>query len=241
MKIKEKIKELIDKNKKIMPLILVLFFGGLFVLYNNIDWSGKPTESLKTTLDGLPEDKKTDYGELEKIIDDYKQKSFDPSWLSTTVTQINTNFSEFADVEQNLTQKAVAVSEQKVFQQCENYLLHNIGSSAVLNKNLSQLKIYGATNPNISFYKNQIQAMDYYTKSLVSAINTFTRDPYGFTIYKKNSLVGKVNQMGGLHAKYTTNSIKRLRKDMLFVLDEIHTQSAQPEPQPVKKISYSKN
>jgi hypothetical protein len=237
-KIKLKIKEIIDKNQKMMPLVLVLFLGGLFVLYNNINWSDNNTKSVSTAIEGLPENKKTEYATIEKIIADYKQKPFDSSWLSTTVTQINSSFSDVADVEKNLNQSAVTASEQKVFDLCENYLLGNKGTSPVLNKYLKQLQNYGDTNPKIGFYQNQMSAKNYYTKNLVFAINTFTSDPFGFELSKKKELVGKANQMGGLNAKYITSSIKRLRNDMLYVLDEVHTQSAQVNPQSVKKISY---
>jgi len=156
---------------------------------------------------GIIVDGKEKVKEIETKINNLNYQEFDPSCFSSLKTEIDTNYE--LDIfpsssKTYLTNKLNSVYSDLVYKQCEIFLKKDIGNYKVLNSWLLKLEIVISKNAKIDYYKNQIKAFDYYTRSLPKEVDFFCKQPFDENRYKELKKI--VNDMPKLDIKYKNNT-----------------------------------
>jgi hypothetical protein len=147
------------------------------------------------------------FKEMETKINSLTNQKFDPSCYSTLKTEIDTNYELGifpSSSKTYLTTKLNSVYSDLVYKRCEIFLKKDIGIYKDLTGWLLQLEIIISKNAKIDYYKNQIKAFDYYSRSLSKEVDFFCKQPFDENRYPE--LKNIVNDMPKLDIKYKNST-----------------------------------
>jgi hypothetical protein len=193
-----------DKNRSGIILGGILLIGVLligFVMYYESD----EVESMSVVNDSA----KTNVKTLETKIKDLKTQKFDASnyaSISSEIIDSHTGGLITGSAKNNLLTNLNTAYADLVYAKCEEYLYTNSNhTSGEIFNWLNQLENIISKNRRIDYYRNQINAYDYYSISLPIIIKNlcrlgfFDEDKY---IERKN----EINAMSNLDNKYKSKS-----------------------------------
>lgn len=161
-----------EKNRGLVFLAATMLVGVLAIGVLLIDEiSEVPTTAIPNQSAG------TNYKALEGKIESLKHQNFNPSSYSTLASEIDESYRQdllTMAAKNNLMLNLDAVYSNLVYGKCEMYLSGNAqNTSAAILSWLKQVENNTARNSRIEYYRNQIDAYNYYSEILPSKVLRF--------------------------------------------------------------------
>jgi hypothetical protein len=208
-------KNITKENRGLVFLAAIMIIGVLAVSYIAIRDQG----GVVNTEDNINTFPKKSFDDFNNKIENLKYaKFFDPTSYNTLITEIDASYKQkliTKDAESQLKSNLYEVYSGLIYYRCEFYLAGNsLDSGNNLLNWLKQLENIAAKNSKIDFYKAQINAFNYYSKTLPNKVSNFISP--GIGNYEQNiydALIIEVTNMPKLNSKYkNTQKLNIIRK-----------------------------
>jgi len=210
-----------EKNRGLVFLAATMIIGVLAIgVLLLAETSEVPTTGMANESVG------TNFKILEGKIESLKRQKFNPSSYSTLATEIDASYQQeliTMAAKNNLMLNLDAVYSNLVYGKCEIYLSGStLNTSATVMSWLKQVENNTARNRKIDYYRDQINAYNYYSEIVPRKVSNFISP--GITNYDDstyNALKSELKNMPKLNAAYKnkpkfngirTNLIRKLEQ-----------------------------
>jgi hypothetical protein len=199
------------KNRQFIFLIGVIVIGVLFIGVSML-MENTSVEKPKISNDEMG----TNFSALESKIKAISSQSYNPSLYLSISVEIHSSFAQQLITqagEQNLKLQLRDLQSKNLYSVCESYLTGAPLNSSELKNWLDDLKKTYPNESKTSYYKNQINAYNYYSTSLPNKINSFIKKSC-FDENMTQTLINEVSSMPKLNHNYSkTSRFSKIKND----------------------------
>ena len=210
------------KNRQFIFLLAAIVIGVLLI---GISMYNESTGVQKTEISN--DEMGSNFSALESKIKALSNKSYKPSSYITISAEVHSSLAQQLITqagEKNLKLQLQDLQSKNLYSLCESYLTGVSLNSNELKNWLNDLKQTYPNESKTSFYKNQINAYNYYSIILPAKINSFIKKTC-LDLNMTQSLIDELSSMSKLEYKYSkTNRFSKIKSVYIIKLKDFRAE-----------------